>query len=189
MRGSFYWAAPQDGRTSYLRGRAVGYGGGFRREGGRRLGVAAYLADLPVHRCSKGEAAVCEATGCDRGRGVRGGARRWLDMICRTDIVPCRLARDALRGETSGRVPKWTKGTDCKSVIRRFESDLGLFPARSDQSFDHLMRVTWMPLRLGSRAARHHWPWWWMSSGAAMGSVVRRWFLSLSRPKSRGFSE
>ena len=25
-----------------------------------------------------------------------------------------------------GRVPKWTKGTDCKSVIRRFESDLGL---------------------------------------------------------------
>src|SRR2546423_14492433 len=27
----------------------------------------------------------------------------------------------------SGRVPKWTKGTDCKSVIRRFESDLGLF--------------------------------------------------------------
>src|SRR5258706_11792184 len=28
----------------------------------------------------------------------------------------------------SGRVPKWTKGTDCKSVIRRFESDLGLFP-------------------------------------------------------------
>jgi hypothetical protein len=26
-----------------------------------------------------------------------------------------------------GRVPKWTKGTDCKSVIRRFESDLGLF--------------------------------------------------------------
>src|SRR6185437_11600599 len=26
-----------------------------------------------------------------------------------------------------GRVPKWTKGTDCKSVIRRFESDLGLW--------------------------------------------------------------
>ena len=28
--------------------------------------------------------------------------------------------------QNSGRVPKWTKGTDCKSVIRRFESDLGL---------------------------------------------------------------
>ena len=27
-----------------------------------------------------------------------------------------------------GRVPKWTKGTDCKSVIRRFESGLGLLP-------------------------------------------------------------
>src|ERR1700712_965754 len=26
----------------------------------------------------------------------------------------------------SGRVPKWTKGTDCKSVIRGFESHLGL---------------------------------------------------------------
>src|SRR5687768_5893083 len=25
-----------------------------------------------------------------------------------------------------GRVPKWTKGTDCKSVIRGFESHLGL---------------------------------------------------------------
>jgi hypothetical protein len=28
---------------------------------------------------------------------------------------------------TTGRVPKWTKGTDCKSVIRGFESHLGLF--------------------------------------------------------------
>jgi hypothetical protein len=27
----------------------------------------------------------------------------------------------------SGRVPKWTKGTDCKSVIRGFESHLGLY--------------------------------------------------------------
>ena len=26
-----------------------------------------------------------------------------------------------------GRVPKWPKGTDCKSVIRGFESHLGLF--------------------------------------------------------------
>ncbi len=26
-----------------------------------------------------------------------------------------------------GRVPKWSKGTDCKSVIRGFESHLGLF--------------------------------------------------------------
>lgn len=26
-----------------------------------------------------------------------------------------------------GRVPEWTKGADCKSVIRRFESDRGLF--------------------------------------------------------------
>jgi hypothetical protein len=26
-----------------------------------------------------------------------------------------------------GRIPKWTKGADCKSVIRRFESDSGLF--------------------------------------------------------------
>jgi hypothetical protein len=35
-----------------------------------------------------------------------------------------------------GRVPKWTKGTDCKSVIRRFESDLGLSSARcSDFDF------------------------------------------------------
>ncbi len=25
-----------------------------------------------------------------------------------------------------GRVPKWSKGTDCKSVIRGFESHLGL---------------------------------------------------------------
>ena len=29
---------------------------------------------------------------------------------------------------TPGRVPKRTKGTDCKSVIRGFESHLGLFP-------------------------------------------------------------
>src|ERR1041384_2000174 len=29
--------------------------------------------------------------------------------------------------ETPGRVPKWTKGTDCKSVIHGFESHLGLF--------------------------------------------------------------
>lgn len=28
--------------------------------------------------------------------------------------------------EAVGRVPKWTKGTDCKSVIRGFESHLGL---------------------------------------------------------------
>lgn len=27
---------------------------------------------------------------------------------------------------TPGRVPEWTKGADCKSVIRRFESDRGL---------------------------------------------------------------
>jgi hypothetical protein len=33
-----------------------------------------------------------------------------------------------------GRVPKWTKGTDCKSVIRRFESDLGLYhPVRENR--------------------------------------------------------
>lgn len=29
---------------------------------------------------------------------------------------------------TVGRVPKWFKGTDCKSVIRRFESGRGLLP-------------------------------------------------------------
>ena len=28
--------------------------------------------------------------------------------------------------EVYGRVPKWTKGTDCKSVIRGFESHRGL---------------------------------------------------------------
>ena len=28
---------------------------------------------------------------------------------------------------SQGRVPKWTKGTDCKSVIRGFESHHGLF--------------------------------------------------------------
>ena len=30
--------------------------------------------------------------------------------------------------DSSGRVPKWSKGTDCKSVIRGFESHLGLLP-------------------------------------------------------------
>lgn len=37
-----------------------------------------------------------------------------------------------------GRVPKWTKGTDCKSVIRGFESHLGLsFSPRAASHFRH----------------------------------------------------
>src|ERR1700733_2434990 len=39
-----------------------------------------------------------------------------------------------------GRVPKGTKGTDCKSVIRRFESDLGLSP-RGGEREKYLFRV------------------------------------------------
>ena len=31
-----------------------------------------------------------------------------------------------------GRIPKWIKGTDCKSVIRGFESRSGLFPLIRD---------------------------------------------------------
>jgi hypothetical protein len=42
--------------------------------------------------------------------------------------------------DLDGRVPKRIKGTDCKSVIRRFESDLGLLSflreARSEQTVD-----------------------------------------------------
>ena len=38
--------------------------------------------------------------------------------------LPAMQTSDNVR--SPGRVPKWTKGTDCKSVIRRFESDLGL---------------------------------------------------------------
>lgn len=33
--------------------------------------------------------------------------------------------------DSSGRVPKWSKGTDCKSVIRGFESHRGLSPGIS----------------------------------------------------------
>src|SRR3954471_1267727 len=44
-----------------------------------------------------------------------------------------------------GRVPKWSKGTDCKSVIRGFESHLGLFavppPALPTVAF-HIMSKT-----------------------------------------------
>lgn len=36
-------------------------------------------------------------------------------------IIPC-------QGIAYGRIPKWIKGTDCKSVIRGFESRSGLFP-------------------------------------------------------------
>ena len=34
-----------------------------------------------------------------------------------------------------GRVPKWSKGADCKSAIRRFESGRGLLAIQSVTTF------------------------------------------------------
>src|ERR1043165_7376488 len=47
-----------------------------------------------------------------------------------------------------GRVPKWTKGTDCKSVIRGFESHLGLCARRRiwNASFVDLARSAAKPM-------------------------------------------
>ena len=45
--------------------------------------------------------------------------------------------------DSSGRVPKWSKGTDCKSVIRGFESHRGLYPGFPPGFF--MRRLGWRP--------------------------------------------
>ena len=45
-----------------------------------------------------------------------------------------------MQGYGLGRVPKWPKGTDCKSVIRGFKSHLGL-SLRALNLLHHLRRI------------------------------------------------
>ena len=66
-----------------------------------------------------------------------------------------------------GRVPKWTKGTDCKSVIRGFESHLGLYPLPAFQVSQPTRRTT-----IGRFAAALVVAVAFALAGAAWGHVV-----------------
>ena len=50
----------------------------------------------------------------------------------------------------SGRMPEWTKGADCKSAIRGFESHSGLCP----NCFDLCIYSHWEPARVVAVATR-----------------------------------
>ena len=59
------------------------------------------------------------------------------------------LSRRALQcAGFHGRVPKWTKGTDCKSVIRGFESHLGLFAFGLASRLSPSMDATVLSIRI-----------------------------------------
>jgi hypothetical protein len=57
---------------------------------------------------------------------------------------------------TPGRVPKWSKGTDCKSVSRGFESHLGLSEDLEDEQVKRLMNPE-QPAGFGFFHDRAHW--------------------------------
>lgn len=42
--------------------------------------------------------------------------------------------------DSSAQVPEWSNGTDCKSVIRRFESDPGLFAKQTGRPINRAAR-------------------------------------------------
>ena len=70
---------------------------------------------MPVVRCNRSIKSV-ERHHSFKARGKIAGT---IEMTRDSAIIR--------EGESLGRVPKRFKGTDCKSVIRRFESGLGLF--------------------------------------------------------------